>query len=560
MKSKEVRRINKNIANLNKGKKRKEIKTYVTYKGAAKKIEEYGAEYSVKEFFKQILVILIVTFVSSYFLRLRAQAAIVIGFVGIVSILPLTLVRYKQQYEQEKYLNLVTYIEQMIMCFRVQPKILYAMTESAKNLTNSRMKKRVEKACKIIYNGQAGLEGSVYANAFKEIEKYYSCDYIRSLHRMLERIETTGGEYQGLLNTFLADVQKWSERVRIYQKDKKANKRTITISIVLSLAICIAIGLILSNVNSQNQKRAAQQMYEIAEGETAADGDADSQNRFDDVIISAQRPDFSLDMANSALYQVSTTLCITISFLLYVILNFTTAKSWFIYKTAPDEQIMSDYEKAIGFDMPKQVKKAKRNTVIIVLVGIVGLLLTRRMYVIAIAAVMGLLEWYKPKRMKKSVIARTTKELEKKFPDWLRDIALSAQTQTIQNAVAESYAHAPVVLHPAIRKMVEDFKTDPSGPTPYTSFLAEFDVPEIKSAMKLLYTLNEVDKSELQSQINVIIEQNGKLLARSEVIKNEDTLALMNMLKQIPMFLAAIKMVFDMITLIGMFVSQMSLF
>lgn len=519
-KSQEVKNLEKNVKKRNKGKDTK-IRTYLTYKGAAKKMEEYGSKYAVKDFLKQIAVIVAITIVASYMLKLEYQMSIIVAAAGLLSILPLTIVRYKAKYEQEKYLNLITYMEQMIMCFRIQPKILYAMTEAAKNLTNKKMKQRVNKACQMIYEGTCEKGQTIYGTAFKEIEKYYPCDYLSSLHKLLEKVEMSGGDFQGALNVFFDDLQLWSERVRKFQYDKSITKKHVVISIALSLAICIVMGLVMPK---------------------------------------------SIKLTETMLYQVSTVIAILLSLFLYICLEFTTAKSWFIFKRTPDDQIIKDYNKAVHFDMPKEIKNARIRMVLGILTAIAGLILKAVGYCtdsqstmfIVTGIIIAVLFYTKPKRIQKSVINRTKNEIEKAFPDWLRDIALTAQTKTVQNAVVESYASAPIVLKPAIKKMVGKFATDPVGNSPYITFLEEFDLPEIKAAVKTLYTINEIGKEELQNQINSIIAQNNKLADRAEEIKNENTIAAMQLQMQIPMFFAAVKMICDMISIITSFITYAS--
>lgn len=519
-KSQEIKNLEKNVRVRNRGKNTK-IRTFLTYKGAAKKMEEYGSKYSIKDFLKQIAVIVVITLVASYMLKLQYQSLIIVASAGLLSILPLTIVRYKCKYEQEKYLNLVTYMEQMIMCFRVQPKILYAMTEAAKNLTNKKMKQRVSKACRMIYDGTCEDGLTIYGTAFREIEKYYPCDYLSSLHKLLEKIETSGGNYQGTLNVFFDDLQLWSERIRKYQYDKGITKNQVIISIAVSLGICITMGLMMPK---------------------------------------------SIRLTETTLYQVSTVIAILISFALYICLEFTTAKSWFIFKRTPDEQIIKDYNKAINFDMPKETKKARIRMYMGIAIAAAGIIFrivgygttAQSSMFIATGGIIAVLFYTKPKRMQKSVIERTKKEIEKAFPDWLRDIALTAQRKTVQNAVVDSYKNAPLVLKPAIKKMVGKFAVDPIGNSPYISFLEEFDLPDIKSAVKNLYTINEVGKEDLQNKINSIITQNNKLADRAEEIKNENTIAVMQMLMQLPMFVAAVKMTCDMMSIIISFVTNAS--
>ena len=52
-----------------------------------------------------------------------------------------------------------------------------------------------------------------------------------------------------------------------------------------------------------------------------------------------------------------------------------------------------------------------------------------------------------------------------------------------------------------------------------------------------------------------MIERNNKLVEKSENLKNEDALAGINFLTTIPMLIASIKLVFDMLLLIIQFMA-----
>ena len=104
------------------------------------------------------------------------------------------------------------------------------------------------------------------------------------------------------------------------------------------------------------------------------------------------------------------------------------------------------------------------------------------------------------------------REISKVFPDWLRQVALILQQQTVQSSIENSYDDAPQILKRPIRHLLIDFEEYPIGIEPYDNFLQELDMPEIQSSLKMFYCINELSKEETYKQTNAIIDRNNKML------------------------------------------------
>ena len=102
------------------------------------------------------------------------------------------------------------------------------------------------------------------------------------------------------------------------------------------------------------------------------------------------------------------------------------------------------------------------------------------------------------------------KELSKYFPDWIREVAINLQNDTVQSAIENSYENSPFILQRPIRKLLLDFEKYPVGIEPYDNLLKEFDLDEIKSSMKMFYSINELGKEQSDQQINSILDRNNK--------------------------------------------------
>lgn len=143
------------------------------------------------------------------------------------------------------------------------------------------------------------------------------------------------------------------------------------------------------------------------------------------------------------------------------------------------------------------------------------------------------------------------------FPQWLMQVSLLLQSENVQVAVFKSYDDAPEILKPALSELIFELQKNPTQLKPYQDFLSEFALPEVRSAMKMLYSLSEGTGGEAGAQIEDIIHRNQVLLDRSEKMKNEDTLAGMYALFLAPQITGGCKLVVDMVLLMVVYLSNM---
>ena len=156
----------------------------------------------------------------------------------------------------------------------------------------------------------------------------------------------------------------------------------------------------------------------------------------------------------------------------------------------------------------------------------------------------------------KSAKKRMEKELSKCFPDWIREVAINLQNDTVQSAIENSYENSPFILQRPIRKLLLDFEKYPVGIEPYDNLLREFDLDEIKSSMKMFYSINELGKEQSDQQINSILDRNNKLAGHAEEMKNQDHIGAASMLASIPLIVGVVKIMIDMVLMIMVFTTS----
>ena len=144
------------------------------------------------------------------------------------------------------------------------------------------------------------------------------------------------------------------------------------------------------------------------------------------------------------------------------------------------------------------------------------------------------------------------------FPSWLRDVAISLQTSTVQVAIINSFDKAPTVLKPAIQQLINEFQEDPDDIGPWNNFLKDYDVPQLKSATKMFYSINHLGKEDAEKQINSLIERNNILVQKGDELRAEDALSMVGYVVAIPMLISMIKLLVDMFLMIQEFLGIMN--
>ena len=138
------------------------------------------------------------------------------------------------------------------------------------------------------------------------------------------------------------------------------------------------------------------------------------------------------------------------------------------------------------------------------------------------------------------------KEITKEFPGWFRNLAINLQKETVHVSIKNSLKDAPLILKPSLISLIKELDDDPVTMKPYINFLSSFELPDISSAMKMLYSLNEAGQDEVVTQINTLVQRNNQLLEKSERMKNSDSIAITGYLVILPMAISLVKMIVDM--------------
>lgn len=494
-----------------KDRKKKERAKIFSIKALTTEINGYGFSYSIKDYTKTLLIMFAALFAAGLFYQLKIPYLCILALVALLIMPQIIATQFRYIYEQQRFTDVVSYMEYMMYEFKKKPKILYAL-KAAEDSCTGNIKKRIKKSIEYIENGV--YKENLYKEAFYFIEEGYSCERLGVLHQFLMKIEAEGGNYQESLNIILDDVKSWTERTYEFQKEKAGIKSKVMITIMLSLVMC---------------------------------------------AILAKTNESVISIVDSKVYQCVTTGLIASLMFLYMIVQKKLSGSWLVSDSVPRKRMFQQYAIAIAGDVKTMRKKNIPNVIIFIACGCLLFFGANSIPALANFKNMGLILWglaifyfIKPASDIKAAKKNTIKELNKEFPGWFRNLAINLQKETVQVSIKKSLKDAPLVLKPALIGLIKELDDDPVTMKPYIHFLSSFELPDISSAMKMLYSLNEAGQDEVVQQINTLVARNNALLEKSERLKNADSIATTGFLVVIPMGLALVKMIVDMgLILIG---------
>jgi hypothetical protein len=150
------------------------------------------------------------------------------------------------------------------------------------------------------------------------------------------------------------------------------------------------------------------------------------------------------------------------------------------------------------------------------------------------------------------------REIEKAFPKWIINLSLLLQNDNVQVSLEKSLENAPEILKRDLEVLLKELKLNPTGIKPYISFMKQYEIPDIESTMKVLYSLSENGNGSSDSELEEILSRNRAMIDRAGKLKNEDAMAGMSALFLAPQITAGAKMICDMLVMFTIYLSDVN--
>ena len=492
----------------------------ISFKNLNREIAGYGYEYSFKSYMFQILLVLIAIVTVSYFFLLDPSKIIAIGIVAVIVFPVIVLSQFRYMNNNDRFEQMVNYMDQMILSFKQNPKILTAM-ESTLDLIDGKLKECVEEAIRII---KFDASENIYEKAFKVIEDEFRCSRVYTLHRFILNVERENSvNYQESIDNLYMDIRSWVTRTYQYQVELANVKKKIVIILGLSIGIAAVFTHVL--------KTAENQMVD----------------------------EYAFNIIGTSVYQVATTLFLMSFIIIYAFLNSKINGHWLVndMEHKKDTLIAKYIDYLSNYDKKKEVKNSIIASLFGVLLFVAGIIIKNQtVIVLGVAATIFILIKgnMKFKRRKKAV----EKELLKEFPVWMRDVAINLNNMVVVRAIKQSTANVSLVMNHFLNNFLAAVEKEPNSIKPYINFLGMFNAMELQTAFKTLYAIKSLSKEDSQRQINDLIVRNQTLLETSERMRNQDSLAGVSFISMLPMVLLSFKLIIDLGIMLVAFISLSS--
>ena len=492
----------------------KQVNEYLkllSFKNLNYKIQDYGFNYSFGKYMSAVFIMLTAIVLSTYLFKLSSNSVVVLSIVSVLLLPFIILSQIHFLYNNFRFEQINTYMQEMITVFKTKPKIRYSLIETSK-LFDRGIKKNIDEAILYIDAGdESGAEK--YKKALSIIEKKYPCSRIHSLHNLMCTVEGQNSvNYQKAIDDLYDDIQAWVARTYNYQFELKNTKGQFNIILLMT----IGVAAVMVNVMPENM----------------------------------------VGFTTTPLYQATTTLMLGLFLGMYGFVQSKLNGQWLVNDMDDeDERILKSLYYIENYDEKKAKKKSMMIAAALSFFPLFGVII-KSQKLMTFGFVACIVGFFWNTLQYKTHFKNVEKEIKKSFPTWLRDISLSMHNLVVTNAIRQSYVNAPTVIKYYLNDFLKELEADPVSIRPYNNFLKKFYINDINSAMKSLYSIKQQELSESSKQVSDLIVKNQKMMETSERIRNENQIAGINMIGALPMVIAALKMIIDMFLLITTFMSS----
>lgn len=448
-------------------------------------------------------MIYIVALSGVFFLHLLLKLNMVVTIllaVFVIGMIPFhrkryeTYTKYKQRFQES-----ALYIDTLLYAFAKEGKADRALFDAKSALPDGTMKNAVEKA--IDYLMMTFDESDLLKEAFGVIEQEYACKRICDVHSFVIHVEYYGGDTKQPIGLLIIDKNRWENRINRLIAERNKQMADVILSVIVSLIICGVI------------------MY---------------------------MPVMNLDISQNIVVQAISFVVLVIDDFILLYAQKFLAVDWCTMQILEEESIAQKKMKSFREYDEKKEKRLSYilggiSTVVTVILfiwwnewyGMVGISLT--------------LFFLNQHKIGRNLAKRNLKkEITYAFSGWLLDLVLLLQSENVQVALEKSIAFAPAILKEELELLLERLQIEPESAKPYHSFLEDFEIPQIHSAMTILYSLSIGNSGNADRQISELAAKNLELLDIAEEQKMRDMGSGMYLLFLAPVLTASFKLLTDM--------------
>lgn len=213
----------------------------------AKEVHMYGYHFSWRAHLIWIMGAVVGSVLLGVLFRLGA-----IGFfvttLAIGCALPLLVLdMYKRMYEQKRFADVSSYMEQVLYSFLKTGKVVSAMKETRELYPEGQMRQCLDMVILHMELGKPTTSAGVTREGLDMLEKMYPCTKISMVHKLLLVTEEQGGAMEDAAMIMLEDIERWKRRGYRLHAEKKKSHIDNVISVLVAVVLC-AVALYILNV------------------------------------------------------------------------------------------------------------------------------------------------------------------------------------------------------------------------------------------------------------------------------------------------------------------------
>lgn len=472
-------------------------------KGLKETITDYGYEYDQKKIIFQFVGFAAVTVLVAVAFHVEVPFAIMMVVLSLLFTPGIIKNGYRRQYEEQRFRDANSYLEQLLYSFKKDKKITVALTDVEDVFNDGPVKSLIANVLKYINSTfDAKTNKNPEKVGLQMIEDVYPTSKIKTTHKILLEAEADGGDPERTINLLLEDRAKWDENNRHLVSAMQEMKRTITIAILITLGLCAVFARILGQA----------------------------------------MPD--LDMTHMKLVEIVTVVLWGLDLFIYKRTDDKVSVDFLEEKQVDEDKLLESYYSVLNHDARAGWLNGIKHAIIPAILALVFVFAKLWALVIISLGVALLLVFLD--KIDYSLDRRTViTQVRAAFPQWLMSITLLSQSHNVQNSILASYKNAPVILRPELKKMLEGLKVNPESKEPFHQFMRAFDMKDISSSMMMLYAAQGGTGNPAE-QIENVLRRNQTMADEAAKQEIDDKIGTMYALFLAPSITAAMKLIVDM--------------
>lgn len=477
-----------------------------------KEVHRYGYNFSWKAHI--LVMILSLLGISGIGVLFKLQPTyFAITLATVVIFLPVyILASYRRMYEQKRFADATTYMEQILYSFQKNRKILTSLKETQQIFPDGQMRDVIGAAIDYLSQGQAISNKGLLRESLELIEKSYECSKIRMVHELIVSSEEYGGSEEKSISLLLMDLEGWKRRGYKLQAKKKQQHTDNIISIIVATALCAVALYVIDAIRT---------LYPNA--------GSDMSSIFDMQII-----------------QISSLIFIIFMFFVMAKSQKTLAANWLKNGNLYDEKyLLNSYETVMEYDEVKQKRKSLVYAAPFLIAAIPVFILYKAWLgiVLLLIGVFMLMQHRVGYNLAKKDVDQ---ELYIILPQWLMHMALLLQSNNVQVSLAKSISGSPDILQKELDLLLKRLKERPDSLSTYLGFCEKFDIPEAQSCMRMLHSISESGTGNADIQINNLLQRVNEMQEQADDIRDNNIAFKAKMIFSYPVLAATVKLLIDL--------------